>query len=502
MIPYQKTDILAIYRNLMETAIKYSEKANWKKCIDYLSSAANWAYQFNFLYTDEAAESLIMRICDRTVPHVEINFPDKDKFVLIDSFCMDNRGLTQQYLRAMMHHKAEILYICTSRYLGNGGDILKELNDYPKARVLLFDKDCSDSIIIASKVSERVESYCPGHLFMHIAPWDVAALVSCCAISGVVKYNINLTDHAYWMGAEFIDYNIEFRPYGMTVSLEKRGLEPNQCLSLPFYPISPLLSVFEGFPDLPHDAVRVFTGGALYKILGKKDIFFRIMERLLAIAPNIYILVAGFAHDKLFDDKIATLEGGERILQIGVRKDIDAVFDYCDIYLGTYPMTGGLMVQYAAKHAKPVVAYHEEGDVMNVVEEFLNYYQHEYHSFSDIDEMISYAEKLVKDLDYRQREGKLLQIGMMNANHFNTEFHDMVTAHQTSFEWQKDKIDYNSFFQRYLDLENNGGFRATKDLVLRHKLNSLMALKGYRINALCSMFDIALSKVNNRLRKR
>ena len=48
---------------------------------------------------------------------------------------------------------------------------------------------------------------------------------------------------------------------------------------------------------------------------------------------------------------------------IGRRKRmaaIDAVFENCDIYLGTYPICGGLMSQYAAMHAKPILAYFEK----------------------------------------------------------------------------------------------------------------------------------------------
>lgn len=97
MFPYQKTDILAIYRNLLEIANNYSEKGYWKKSIDYLSSAAKWAYQFNYFYTDSAAESLLKRICNSTINPVEVKSPNNNKYVLLDSFCLDNRGLTQQY---------------------------------------------------------------------------------------------------------------------------------------------------------------------------------------------------------------------------------------------------------------------------------------------------------------------------------------------------------------------------------------------------------------------
>ena len=68
MITYQKGDILAIYNKIMGIATKYSRKKKWKKGVDYLSLAAKWAYQFNYFYTDDEAESLIKFIINNLLP--------------------------------------------------------------------------------------------------------------------------------------------------------------------------------------------------------------------------------------------------------------------------------------------------------------------------------------------------------------------------------------------------------------------------------------------------
>ena len=245
--------------------------------------------------------------------HSRIQNPDENRIVLVDSFCMDNRGLTQQYLRAMIRKDAEILYVCTSDTMDRGEDILREIDACPKAQVLHFDGSTTDPIVKADEAARKICQFAPAHIFFHVAPWDVAALLICSAVSGAFKYNINLTDHAYWMGASLFDYNIEFRPYGMTVSLEKRGLKPEQLLTQPIYPIAPLGHSFRGFPEMPENAIKVFTGGALYKMLGKNDFFFRLMEKLLSVLPNVYILVAGFSQEPLFDEKCSKIKGNEHI---------------------------------------------------------------------------------------------------------------------------------------------------------------------------------------------
>ena len=502
MFPYQKTDILAIYRNLLEIANNYSEKGYWKKSIDYLSSAAKWAYQFNYFYTDSAAESLLKSICNSTINPVEVKSPNNNKYVLLDSFCLDNRGLTQQYLRAMMHTKVEILYICTSQKLDNGEDILQELNNYPKARTLLFDEGNIDSIEIANKIAEEIGHYSPAHLFLHVAPWDVAALMSCYAISGVVKYNINLTDHAYWMGASLIDYNIEFRPYGKTVSLEKRGLKSEQLLELPFYPVDPIGHPFQGLPPMPDNAVKILTGGAMYKMLGKHDIFFSMMEQLLSIAPYVYILVAGFSPNKFFSEKISKIKGHDRILVIGSRDDIDSVFQECDIFLSTYPTSGGLMCQYAAKYGKPMLAYRDVDDVENAVEEMVNHFGGEFRSFVQMNDFVEYAKRLISDEQFRAVEGDSLAKNAMTSDKFFHSFAMMMSTRSTLWQWNLDHIDYDTFSNRYLELENSNGFMASKCLLVEGGFIMPFHLRRYKTQFLLCMIDfVKSSAIKKRLKR-
>jgi len=492
MKPYTKQDIENIYGDLMRSAYKNYVKCKLERALKDLEAAAEWAYNFNHIYTDHEAELLLMQIGEKAIEPVQVDSPMADHCVLIDSFLLDNRGLSQQYLRAMMANGMHILVIYTNTVGHIGKDTLAEIKAYDKAEIISYPRSI-DRIDEARQVVNAIHNYRPSRIFLHVSPVDTVALMACHAVKNAKIYQINLTDHAYWIGAEFIDYTLEFRPYGMTVSQEKRGLKPEQCLALPYYPITPMAAVFEGVPEMPKDAIKVFTGGTLYKILGKDDIFFRIMECILDISPKVYILVAGFYPDKRFDEKVSKIKGVERVLQIGVRKDIDAVFDHCDIYLGTYPMAGGLMSQYAAKHAKPIIAYHDEGDLMNVVEEFVSYNNHDFCSFDNLDAMTAYAEKLICDENYRIAQGKLLQDGMMNEECFNKKFQETITSHHFSFTWHKDQIDYDAFFERYLDLENNNGFRATRLLVTNLKMSAFTKVKKYRANIAESLYNVIIN---------
>ena len=479
MISYLKSDIVGIYNDLIRSASLKYKKGKFVCALNDISTAANWAYNFNHIYTDTQAENLLKQISDVVIEPVTISHPKTDHFILLDSFLWDNHGLTQQYLRSMMASGIHVLVIYTRKGGNVGRDIQVEIEAYDKGEIRQY-YNVKDEIEMARQIVQDIANFQPSRIFLHLTPWDLTALMACYAIKGIIKYQINLTDHAYWMGASFVDYVFEFRPYGFTVSQEKRFLRQEQLLLLPFYPIVPFFSHYDGLPDLPSDAVIVLSGGAPYKMLGKNNIFFQIMEHILRISPNVYILVAGFVSDSHFDEQVAKIEGCERVLQIGIRHDINAVFDHCDIYLGTYPMMGGLMTQYAALHSKPVVAYHEKDDVMNATEEMVNFYQHDYQSFTDIEEMTAYAERLVKDLKYRHEQGQLLHDGMMNAERFNDEFVRIMQSNHSNFEWKKDQINYEHFFERYLELENSNGFSATRKLLRVQRLGSFVKIKHCR----------------------
>ena len=502
MRSYQKEDIVAIYESLMKSAYRYADKGKWLKALKDLESAAEWAYSFNWIYTDENAELLLKHISVEVIPQLEIQKPISSRCVLADSFCMDNRGLTQQYLRAMMQNNMEVLYICTSNDLNKGTDILRELDDYQGATTLLFEEQNLNKIEIARTMVKEIVAYSPKHIFLHLSPRDTVALLACSSITGSCIYNINLTDHAYWMGKTVIDYNIEFRPYGRTVSLEKRGFRVEQLLSLPFYPVNPLCHQLKELPPVPENAIKVFTGGSLYKMLGKDDIFFKIMGLVLSINPNVYIYVAGFDSSKLFDEKCSKIVDHERIIPIGIRKDIDAVFDMCDIYLSTYPTSGGLMSQFAAKHGKPIIEYHDANDVENATEEMVNHFQDSYSSFTDLAEMMDYAKRLLDDVSFRHSEGAILRKGLMNADCFSESFMKMIRFHTTQWDWAKDVIDYDAFFVRYLELENQNGFSATLRLVREQRLSLFGKLPGYRGNIFFAFLDVLKNlSIKHQIRK-
>lgn len=486
-------DVVAVFERLKREAVKYADAGKFEDAISYIRFAAQWAYTLNFKYFDKDLEDLIKKISTAILPQIVLTGND-NRFVFIDTLGIDNRGLTQQYLRAMMALNVELLYISVEGKQDQYHDILYELEAYGKATIIKGEEVeafCSvDKSII---LLEEIRKFNPSRIFLHLMPWDVISLSVANSIRGVLKYNINLTDHAFWLGASFIDYNFEFRSFGKTISLEKRGLKENQLLYLPYYPIFPKVEIpFQGFPELPVDSVKIFTGGSFYKMFGMNGEFFKIMDSLLALSEKAVILVAGTGDMKLFRESIHSLTNRDRIYYIGNRKDINEVFSHCDIYLDTYPLGGGLMEQYACVNAKPILIYSDFS--MPVIDRSQT--GEPLRVYSKAEDFLYYADRLIRDGDYRRNEGCRNILFVCGESVFNTRFERILAnAGEICPDWCEGKIDYARWRNLYLEVENDFMHTGVKTLLSGIKLKAFKLFPQYVVIFFKSLISLISNKI-------
>lgn len=459
-------DVVAIFDELKNKAIEYAQRGKFEHAIKYIRTAAHWAYSLNFKYYDNELEVLIKDIAKKTLSPISLRRETADlkRIVLITTIGLDNHGLTQQYLRAFMSLHAEILYVSVEGNIQKSKDIIFELNSYVNAQIIFANEKYNkhNNIDKSQYIVDAINDFCPDVIFLHLMPWDVISLLVTESIHGILKYNINLTDHAFWLGASFIDYNLEFRPFGMTISLEQRNLSENQLLYLPYYPIFPKIQEdFQGFPELPPDSIRIFTGGAFYKMFGDNGRFFNLMDAILSLSERVVILIAGAGDTKLLFGKIKNLKNHNRVYYIGNRKDINEVFKHVDIYLDTYPLCGGLMEQYAFINAKPVIIYNKLsalGSLDSLGKQAIKY-------FTNIKDCLSYANQLIIDENYRKEEGrKNLQV-VTNEYVFNSRFKRLLLTNSNMLLWSMVNVDYIKWKDLYLEIENDATHRGTKRLI-------------------------------------
>lgn len=485
MIPIHQKDILSAYNYYKANAVKHSSKSEHEQSLASISLCAKIAYHSNFFFSDVQLEECLEKVAKELLPALKYRI-HPDRYVLIDTNGTDNHGLTQQYIRAFIQMGVEFAYIYESTDLSRIPLILEELKGCEKATIFTFDQEYSQVEQI-KRIADFVKEYRPERYFMHIMPWDVVATSICSILDQTVRYNINLTDHAFWLGAKFIDYSIEFRDFGATISLEKRGLSKQQLLKVPYYPLINR-SEFKGLPKGSNKiTVKMFSGGSFYKIYGEHDKFFYLVKRLLTENEHVELFYAGGGNHKPFKQFLIKNGLSDRVHLIGSRSDILEVFENIDIYLGTYPISGGLMSQYAALCGKPILAYTDPKYATNFVEGFINHRKQ--HTITKVteDRFFDYASRLCQSQEYRLSEGTKLLDSVISPAAFASELKSALLSNQNQCEIRLENIDYESFSSLYLEVENQFEFNIQR-LVAYNLRSRIVLFPKFFANAIFIFF--------------
>lgn len=450
-----KEYILSCYDKTKHLAKRSFEKGLYNKSLKYVNIAARIAYQFNWIYRDDDLEELLANISKQTISKREHYTPIENRYVLYVATLIDNKGEIQQYLRALIACEAELLVIVEKEYGKEAAATIAEIDAYPKAKIYTLQGDRTDVESNAQKLYDTIVNFRPSKLFMHLHPeYCFAIIVFDSLPEEITNYQINLTDHAFWLGCKCLDYIFEFRPYGCIVSQEKRKIDKDRILLLPYYPILDHRN-FQGFPrSCTEDKIILFSGGALYKIYGGNGLYFKIVKRILDENPQAILLYIGDGDTRAVNAFIAENKYKNRFILLEFRQDINEVFKHCDIYICTYPSTGGLMCQYAAVNGKPILSYNEPKFQSKFIEDIICVNANVQLTFTDPNRLIEEAGKLITDRTYRKKKGAELQHAVITQEQFEREFKSIINSNKNRRQYEHQNIDYDAFFARYLELEN------------------------------------------------
>lgn len=489
-------NIEGYYERLVRRAQRVAAKCDVDKACFELVSASMLAYNFNFRYADVRCDDVCRLIGDIALNGCKVDFmPKAERVVFFDAFSLDRRGLTQQYIRALMAKGIEFLYIFGGgKDQKQGCEIIAELEAYDKVTIAQIDQtlNCADKVRAIYNIVREFE---PKKALLHIAPWSVEALAAFSQLNQVDKFNINLTDHAYWLGSSIFDFNIEFRDYGITVSLEKRGFKKEQLLLMPYYPITSD-SQFQGFPEITNGKTVIFSGGAVYKVYGENGIFFDIVKRLLNENPDTVLLFAGGGNLKTFEKFIKKNNFEKRIVLIGNRRDINEVFKNADIYLGTYPIAGGLMSQFAAVNGLPILAYTDKKIACNKVEGIVCHNNDVKITYTNLDAFFEAGKRLCNDQQSRVEMGQELNKCVISVAQFNNEILHLINNNNSirpaiSIE----SIDYDAFEKIYIEVENKYQPQMQAYLMLRYKLKAFWLFPKLAFKAIIPVVKLIIKKI-------
>lgn len=97
--------------------------------------------------------------------------------------------------------------------------------------------------------------------------------------------------------------------------------------------------------------------------------------------------------------------------------------------------------------------------------------------------MLEYAQRLILDQELIKEESYRIKKSLMTSEAFNNFFREMFNGKTLNRGWKKvNNINFDSFFDSYLERENCCGYKATQALILLQKHKALMKVTIKRTN--------------------
>lgn len=388
-----------------DSLLQYAQRAYYRGKVPLLFSCvealAHWLYHTGLKFYAPELDKLIRNASFKLGLDVCESRGDHPKVVFIDYFAWDNKGLTEQYLSALVGMGSDLLYIN-----------LNERQDFKKGRISKFLDASGCNVVSLSKhdsaetkivsAYQAVSSFLPSRIFFHVAPWDVVSPVLCCFFPNMIKLNINITDHAFWLGVTTFDYVLNFRRYGSDISIRKRGMRADQQLLAPMYPVTPdaKLSILP-FKKKPGETILI-TGGAFYKVIDEDCRYLNLIASVLDENPHAFLYFIGSGDSSYLKRFIGRNKLEDRFFLIDERKDFLEVLKASDIYIGTYPVGGGLMTQYCALAGLPFVALKGVEDTADKLLSVLSSNPVYRTLFESTEECLAEINRLIFDKEYRR----------------------------------------------------------------------------------------------------
>ena len=451
------SDIKKAYALLKQKAFAEYKAQRYAEAWQTMKDAIGLAIEFNWEYADDELEQLLQLLAWQWMPErtkVDTGQSlsiDDSRVVIIDDWCT-SYVLVLQYIDALVDAGEEILYI-TSKDIASSPhkNIIERISKYPKLTYQVLPQNVQPIDNWCKNVYDKIIAYAPSKVIAHIGPCSQFLPVIARMPKEVKTYRSNLDDQCFWLGKSVIDYSLEFRPFGVAVSRERRGIKPEQQLYVPFYPVKDG-NPFGGFPELPKDSVILFSGGDFYKTLDPNYTYWNLVKRVLHDNPKAVLLFAtknGLRTQQEFLERFVKENHLEKqFIFIGFRPDINEVFAHADIFLGTCPVCGSLTSQLAALNHTAILQYYLPNTDDDETEQALNYNNLELQfSYRDEKAFLAEAKRLIDDRDYRKLKADLAYASTIKSEQFNKVFMDAITRNVAPCPTKK--VDYNEVARRW-----------------------------------------------------
>lgn len=417
-------------------------KSNYEAALAASTTLADIYYSYNQIYLDLELEDNLLVIRDSVLDKKEY-IADNHFVLFYDGFGADLRGWAASYVRTITKLGYKLIYVCPSNKKGKIPHILGEMNHKNSTVIYL---DVSASYVMKTKEIDGIfKKYIPGTAFFYTTPNDVCAAVAFSNNSSTTRIQVDLTDHAYWIGVNAFDYITECRKMGASLAIYERNIRKDRIVKLDCAPYIITDKIDDPYPFDIYSEKYVFTGGALYKTLGDRHLlYYKTVRHILEKYEDIKFLYAGTG-DTSEIEKLKN-EYPTRVFLINERSDFFEIIKNCCLYLNSYPMFGGLMMRYAAMAGKvPITLKHgNDSDGLLINQESLGI------EFVNYDEYINEIDRLISDETYRHDKERVLRDSVYDEDKFASELNLIITEHKPKDSFDIiEKYDTTEFRHEY-----------------------------------------------------
>lgn len=405
-------------------------------------------YEYNQIYTDIGIEDELL-VIKESILKKSVYKTDKKCVFFYDGFGMDLRGLAVIYARALNECGYHIVYACPSNARGRIPHIIAEF-DLDKTNIIYIEDNQSHMDKI-KQINSIFMQYRPNVAFFYTYPSDVEGAIAFSNNLLTTRFQLDLTDHAYWIGLNAFDYTINGRDMGASIAHFGRGIPQNKIIKLD---CTLYINKDKCNDTLPFDINTekyIFTGGSLYKTLGDKNLYYyHTIDYILKNFIDIKFLYAGSGDSKEINKLIDKYP--KRVYLIDERPDFYELIRNCVLYLNSYPMFGGLMMRYAALAGKiPITLKHNnDADGILINQENLGI------EFDNYDCFIDEIYKLLSNDEYRREKERGLIGAVMTETDFVRNLKLLIEEHKTEYTFGEikrfDTTEFrNEYKKRYTD---------------------------------------------------
>ena len=460
MIKLSLFDVKRAYYGMKQLAKKALRNNDIDLSWHYVSKCAGLAQQFNWIYSDDELEDVVGSIGEKIIQKPCINYQSiGDRVVFIDDFCT-SFVLAIQYLQALASSGKEVLYITTVDTNRNSFQgIVDRIKNFPNVQVKIVD--LSDLQEEVKTLYDSILDFHPQKVILHILATSKVLPAMYVLPEQIERYIINLADQTFWLGKDAIDYCLEFRQFGVSVSLQRRGLKEKQLLLIPFYPAVDNCP-FQGLPMgcEGQGKIVVFSGGDVYKVMDKQKKYWHLVKRILETFPQVVFWYATKITNQtgveIIQDFIKKNHFEGRFFLTSFRPDINEVLSHIDIYMGTCPASGSLMTQLAATNAKPILQFYYPGTPDDETEQILCYNDTFKISYDEESGFMEEANRLINDDKYRKEQGERLKNAMITPKQFNQLVSKTISTNKTYSDLKPFPVNYDILDKRWFSLEELG----------------------------------------------